>query len=431
MEIGEVFEDSGYPEITYVERRDGGKEQALTDYLFKQSAVVSLSGPSKSGKSALAKHVVQNSDRTPDELITIRGNNINSGEEFWKTVLEKIGQPSSRTVESRQGTRTSKTKGIGAALKAITAKYSKKDTEEDFEVVVEKQDLGLDEVIEIYRKEKFLIFLDDAHKISDDTHRSLAESIKEGLDRGLLMCVGYIDYRSDALTSADIDLSSRVDFIELKQWSEDDLQRIGQEGFDELNLVVPDEVIRAFASESIGSPQLMQKLCYTFCSENNIYYKQDNEETIDIGKEGVKEVLRSVANGLDKTYSTEYDLISGRAKGRTNTNYEFVDGTEGDRYRTVLRGIAVNNPDTSFSLSQLKQRIGEQCVGKSPQSGNTTQDVKRMSGWVDNSDKVESFIFDYIENKQKQVQVPEPSLILFLRWSGIIEYEPKLRVDFD
>lgn len=429
MEIGEVFKDSGYPEITYVERREGNKEQTLADYLFKQSAVVSLSGPSKSGKSALVTHVVEEIDRAPDNLVTIRGNNIDSEGRFWKKVLEKLGQPESRTIESREGTRIKKSKSLGAALQALTAKYSEQDTEEDFEVVAEKHDLGLDEVIEIYNEEEFVIFLDDAHKIPDRIHQSLAESIKEGLDRGLLICVGYINYRSDALTSADIDLSSRVDFIELQQWSEDDLQKIGYEGFDELNLNVSDQVIEAFASESIGSPQLMQKLCYTFCTENDIYYQQDEETSVKAGVDDVKRVLRSVANGLNKTYSTEYDLISGQAKGRTGTTYDFVDGTEGDRYRAALRGIAVNDPDTSFSLSELKQRIYDQCDGKSPQSGNITQDVERMNDWVDESDRVEDFVFDYVEDKQEQVQIPEPSLIFFLRWSGVLEYEPELRVD--
>lgn len=431
MEIGEVFKDSGYPKVTYVERREGDKEQTLADYLFKQSAVVSLSGPSKSGKSALVNHVVEKIGRAPDNLVTIRGNNIKSEGRFWKKVLEKLGQPESRTIESREGTRISKSKSLGAAIQALTAQYSEQDTEEDFEVVVEKHDLGLDEVIEIHNEEEFVIFLDDAHKIPDDLHQNLAESIKEGLDRGLLMAVGYIDYRSDALTSADIDLSSRVDFIELEQWSEDDLQKIGYEGFDELNLNVPDQIIEAFASESIGSPQLMQKLCYTFCTENNIYYEQEEEREINAGKDNVKRVLRSVANGLNKTYSTEYDLISGQAKGRTSTTYDFVDGTEGDRYRAVLRGIAVNDPDTSFSLSELKQRIYDQCDGKSPQSGNITQDVGRMSDWIDDSDKVENFVFDYVEDTQEQVQIPEPSLVFFLRWSGVLEYEPQLRANLN
>ncbi|SHJ97801.1 AAA family ATPase [Haladaptatus paucihalophilus] len=277
MKISEVFRDSGYPEITYVERRDGGKEEELANYLFKESAVVSLSGPSKSGKSALVNHVVQEVDRVPDDLITIRGNNIDSEERFWKSVLKKLGEPSKRSRETRTGTKKKDHFGIGAAIQALTAKYTKSSTQEDFEVIIEEHDLGLDSVIEIYEEERFVIFIDDAHKIPDDIHKNLAEQIKEGLDRGLLMCVGYIDYRSDALTSADIDLSSRIDSVSLEQWSQTDLEKIGKKGFDQLNLKVDKKVIESLASESIGSPQLMQKLCYTFCTQNGIYYEQEKE----------------------------------------------------------------------------------------------------------------------------------------------------------
>jgi hypothetical protein len=282
LRVGEVFRDANYPEYTYVERRDGDVEEDLADYLFKEEAVVSISGPSKSGKSTLVQHVIEEYDRTPSFPVEIRGNNIDSGEGLWKNTLKKLGESPNRRYEKRQGKREKDQFSIGAAIEALTAKYSTSTTEEDFEVIVEDHDLGLDTIIDIYNgdyseenedmRNDFVIFVDDAHKISEEIHTPVAENIKEGLDKGLKFCIGYIDYRSDALTSADIDLSNRVESVELEPWSTEELERIAYKGFKRLELEVDESAIQALAEESIQSPQLMQKLCYNLCTNSDYYY---------------------------------------------------------------------------------------------------------------------------------------------------------------
>lgn len=426
MKVSEVFQDHGYPESTYVERRDGDKEEQLVDYLFKESAIVSISGPSKSGKSALVKHVTRKYEKVPSNLVPIRGNNISEGDNIWKKALEKLGEATKKIKEERDRSSTRRRFGISSTLKTIVGDYIKTSTEEDVEVYIKEQDLGLDTLIKIHEEEPFVIFIDDAHKIPDNLHKNVAEQIKEAFDKRLLVCLAYIDYRSDALVAADIDLSSRVDSISLNQWSKEELREIARKGFKKLKINVPQNVQSIFAAESVGSPQLMQKLCYTLCVNCDIYYRQDEEITVNVDKEAILSVLTKVAKGTGENYSTAYDLISGGTKSNTTVTYDYIDGESGDRYATVLRGIIVDESETSLSLKKLRHRINRQCVGKSPQSGNITQDVKRMSDWVDDSKRVDNFIFDYEEDQQKQVKIPEPALILYLRWSDVLEYEPEI-----
>jgi len=382
MKVSEVFRDTSYPEVTYVERREGDKEKDLADYLFKESIAVSISGPSKSGKSALLKHVIRNWDITPDYFVEVRGNNIKSEKNFWQLVLKQLDEPTTRQYKSRKGTKSTDKFTIGAAIQALTAKYSKSETNEDFEVIIEDHDLGLNTILDIYEKEEFVIFIDDAHKISEEIHQPIAEQIKEGVDKELKFCTGYIDYRSDALTSADIDLSSRVESVQLDSWEKQELIKIADKGFGKLNLHVDDSVISILAQESIQSPQLMQKLCYELCTENGFYYGQEEKGKITISKNEIKGLLRSVGESLRETYSTEFDLITGAAKGNTEKQYNWIDGESGDRYATVLRGIAANPPKVSFKLNKLKERIYNQCSGDAPQSGNITIDIKRMNRWT-------------------------------------------------
>lgn len=429
LRVGKVFRDSGYPEHTYIRRRDGNKEETLADILFKETAAVSISGPSKTGKSALVKYVVEEIDRAPQNLVTVRGNNIESESDFWKIVLKKLDEPTKYTKETRGGSRKTTSKKLAASIKAIVGQYKKNNTEEEFETIIEEKNLGIDTVLELFQEERFVIFVDDAHKIPDEIHQGIAEKIKEAVDRDALICVGYIDYRGDALTSADSDLNSRVDTMSLSQWSEADLKQIANKGFDKLNLDVNEEFVETLAYEALKSPQLMQKFCYQFCVSNDIYYEQESEKHIE-GTDGEAiQILKNVASSLNENYSTEFGLISGRTHGRSDDKFEFIDGKKGTRYNAILRGIAANEPSTSYSLNKLKEKIRAQCAGRPPQSGNITKHLKRMNKWVKQDDEVDNYIFDFVSNKEEQVQIPEPALLFYLRWSGVLDFEPGLRVE--
>ncbi|WP_435551410.1 ATP-binding protein [Natrinema sp. CGMCC1.2065] len=437
LRAGEVFRDANYPEYTYVRRRDGDVEDRLADYLFKEEAVVSISGPSKSGKSTIVRHVVQNYDRTPDYIVEVRGNNIDSGDDFWKCVLKELGEPTSRHYESRQGTREQDRFTIGAAIQALTAKYSTSTTEEDFDVIVEDYDLGLSTILDIYNGEysdddetpndDFVIFVDDAHKIPDSVHTPVAENIKEGLDKGLKFCIGYIDYRSDALTAADIDLAERVESVELQPWKTQELSKIARKGFDALEIEIDDSVIRVLAEESIQSPQLMQKLCYKLCTNTGYYFGDNDWEVMNVDEEFVIDLLEEVAGSIKTQYKTEFDILTGKARGKSKKPFEWIDGNSGNRYLTLLRGIAQNPPGTSLSLEDLRTRIYSECRGDGPEPGNITNDVIRISKWIDKSANTENFVFDYVEDREKEVQIPEPGIIFCLRWSDVIGFQPNLQ----
>lgn len=71
--------------------------------------------------------------------------------------------------------------------------------------------------------------------------------------------------------------------------------------------------------------------------------------------------------------------MTGKAKGQSEKEFDWVDGQSGDRYLTLLRGIARNLPKTSLSLNDLKDRVAAECRGDGPQSGNITNDIGRIS----------------------------------------------------
>lgn len=64
----EVFTPGFFPEHTYVERSGAHLERDLRDGLDTPGQIISLAGPSKSGKTVLVEKVVGR-----DSLITVQG----------------------------------------------------------------------------------------------------------------------------------------------------------------------------------------------------------------------------------------------------------------------------------------------------------------------------------------------------------------------
>jgi len=85
----DVFVPSSFPEHTYVARGDEDLEDKLRFALKTKGQIVSLSGPSKSGKTVLVEKVVGK-----DKLVPIVGAGIQKPDDVWTRVLDWIDVPS-------------------------------------------------------------------------------------------------------------------------------------------------------------------------------------------------------------------------------------------------------------------------------------------------------------------------------------------------
>src|ERR1700680_4135508 len=85
----EIFTPGSFPTHTYVERSDQAAETKLRDALSVPGQIVSLSGPSKSGKTVLVERVVG-----IDNLISIAGSLLYRNGDLWGRALDWMGFPS-------------------------------------------------------------------------------------------------------------------------------------------------------------------------------------------------------------------------------------------------------------------------------------------------------------------------------------------------
>ena len=87
----EIFTPNDYPRHTYVDRVMAPPlEDRLRNALSIPKEVVSVSGPSKSGKTVLVERVIG-----IDNLITVSGPEIQTPGDLWDAVLNWMGTPSS------------------------------------------------------------------------------------------------------------------------------------------------------------------------------------------------------------------------------------------------------------------------------------------------------------------------------------------------
>ena len=97
MHISEVFTPGDTPDITYVERGRGEKEDELKLQINKSSFSVSVTGPSKTGKSALIDKVTKENKNRIEDVIEINGKEINSENDFWTGVLDGLNRPAEKS----------------------------------------------------------------------------------------------------------------------------------------------------------------------------------------------------------------------------------------------------------------------------------------------------------------------------------------------
>lgn len=425
MDVHDVFTPGDYPKYTYVEREEGEHEENLKFSLRGNAAIVSLSGPSKSGKSMLLNNVV---DQLEYDFVAVHGSNVDSAGGLWNEVLDELHQPSAREVSEASTEEVEKggEGSIGVSETKLSLGGSKRGQESYSENAMHGR-RGLTQVVESVDLDEFVLYIDDAHYIDEEHHDDIAQTIKDAYERGLTVCVAFIPYRSDDLTRANPDLSGRIESVSLNYWHNDDLEKIGRKGFDKLNRHPSDLLLKNLAIESIGSPHLMQKLCLETCRELGVLEAADTMAPLGTDTSDIKSVLRK--SGEDMDYSTVFEIICGdTTKGGNERNiYMFKpDRTRGDIYDCILRAIASNPPKLSLDQGEIVRRIEDACKSNPPGTSSITQAISRVDTWISN--KIEkSHIFDW-EEERRTLEIPDPYLIFYLRWSNALDFEPRLQM---
>lgn len=106
MKATDIFTPGKTPTVTLVEDHLVDRRQSFTDAIEQEGMLISISGPSKSGKTVFVKSIVGS-----ENLVAITGAGIQSVDSLWMRVFHLIGTPISRTQTGEQSSSSAESFG--------------------------------------------------------------------------------------------------------------------------------------------------------------------------------------------------------------------------------------------------------------------------------------------------------------------------------
>ena len=308
MKVNEIFTPNSLPTYTFVDDHLQEKGHQLIDALEDGTALVSISGPSKSGKTVFVEHWIGR-----ENLIQITGAGITSPADLWIKVFHLIGTDIPQSVstgESKSGSATSEAEVEGSVFvaKAIGKVSGSRSRTAELSEEKGKAVDYLQLLIQELAGTGLVIFIDDFHYIPRLIQTELAKQIKEAIRQGVLFIISSVPYHSDDVIRSNPDLRGRIFSLDFNYWDSDFLKMIAYKGFEKSNLVCSNEVIDFLAIESAGSPQLMQFLCLNTCLEAGVREISDKKITLDLDENQLKHICYRTVQSAD--YSSIADMMS-------------------------------------------------------------------------------------------------------------------------
>lgn len=419
LRANEVFTPGSFPTHTYVQRQEDLLEQRLRDGLETKGQIISVSGPSKSGKTVLVERVVGR-----EALITLTGAGIRDPEDIWARVLDWMATPdemSATDADSEAVTVEAKAKatvgfmGTGAELGASVG--DQKTTQKTISVVTRRR--GLSQVVREIADSDFVVLLDDFHYMPRDVQVESVKQLKEAARLGVKICTASVPHRSDDVVRANPELRGRVLALDLGYWNEADLRQIARLGFAKLNADLDGASLSQFVAETAGSPQLMQAICLQTCFGSDLREEAGNPRSLKFSSAERTNILEATSSVSD--FRSLVEVLEGgpKTRGTERKTYKFADGGEGDVYRCILRAIAADPPQLSFDYDEITKRVGSLCRGEAPVGSSIIGSCEQMNKLAGEKFPTERVIE---WDDQKQVfDVTDPYLIFYLRWSGLLK----------
>jgi hypothetical protein len=409
----EVFTPTDVPTFTYVERSTHKFEQRLREAFSIPKMVISISGPSKSGKTVLVNKVIEK-----DNLIQVSGASITTPDDLWMKVLAWMGSPSgvavsesgkiagdvSTTVGGKAGIPFI-AEGKADVTGTVTTEAGKSTTKtiatDDLQRVV--KDIGNSE---------FSVFIDDFHYIEKSVRETIGKQIKEAAERGVRIITASVPHRADDVVRSNPELRGRVTAIDMHYWSGDELEQIVHRGFDAMNMDVAPSVSKNLANEAFGSPQLMQAICLNFCFENSINQSLSAPKQIDMDFVAIQRVLERTSTITDFSSMLAVLHSGPKQRGLQRKEFTFNDGTRGDVYRCVLLAVKADPSRLSFPYEEMLKRTQAVCSEDSPTGSSVAQALVQMAELAGTVQ-----LAPVIEWDENVLDIVEPYFLFFLRCS--------------
>ena len=365
----------------------------------------------KSGKTVLCRRNVPK-----NQQILISGGEVANEEEFWNLILNQLdcSYTDSSIVETSSTESVNVTNNgqltlfgvaTGGREKSTTQERGAKSTHIRKHIINPKRS-AIDKLIHLNKT----LIIDDFHYIEQGVQQQIIRSLKAPIFDGLNVIVLAVPHRAYDALKVETEMTGRVAQLSINFWTQDDLAQIAIKGFNALNIKYDESLVNALASESYGSPNLMQEFCFQLCKQNNIE-KRCNKKRI-ISFSGHSNFFSYIAHNVASKVA--YEKLARGPRQRTDRKPRILKtGNEVDIYTATLLAIAHTGPKTEITIEDLRTSF-RRIMDNPPQS----QEVARVLVQMDKIAKSipGEPVIDWAR-EDNSLFIADPYFAFYLKWA--------------
>jgi hypothetical protein len=399
----DVFIPGGLPDTTYVPREHLSLEDALSDWLDgRQKPLLSVSGPTKSGKTVLIRKLVNN----PIEL---SGGVIDTVDDFWEAICDELEVFTDHSLSVGAGEGDSLAvsgEANGGFVKASATGTT--DRTRDRAVVRTRTASSRSAARRALRDAKRIIFIDDFHYIPSAEQLLIVRGLKDLIFDGLGVVVAAVPHRAYDVVRVEKEMTGRVMPLPVEPWEATDLKEIATKGFGALEVTVTETAVAKMADESFGSPYLMQTHCLNLCKANR-----------ELG------LLRSTfvdpnwqsffEQHASATSKSAFDLLKAGPPRSSRNARTLTSGVVTDIYGAVLQAISATGPRTTLPYEDLRASLREVLATDLPQRHEITNVLEQMTRIA--RDEIEGEPVLEYDTEYATLHLVDPYFAYYLRWA--------------
>ncbi|MEK6312652.1 MAG: AAA family ATPase, partial [Curtobacterium sp.] len=219
-------------------------EEDLTDWLDgRQKPLLSVSGPTKSGKTVLIRKLVQ-------DPISLSGGAIDTAMEFWEAICDELEVFTDHSLSVAAGSSDSvSVEGKASAVVAEASAAIAVDRSAERGVTRGRASSPRAAARKALRDAGRVVFIDDFHYIDSDEQLQIVRGLKDLIFDGLGVVVAAVPHRAYDVVRVEKEMTARVRPLPVVPWEEEDLKEIARKGFDALAVQVSASAVGRMAQE--------------------------------------------------------------------------------------------------------------------------------------------------------------------------------------
>lgn len=217
-----VFVAGRTPEITYNPRDDRHLETEVMGYLGQLGKALSVSGPTKSGKTVLIERLMPK-----DEAIWFQGSDLTSVDALWLRVIDwfnlyDVVEIAETEERGTQGELSGQAGIAGLASVTMTggARGGTSTTQ-----VWGRNRAHADVAREAFETLEVPIVIDDFHYVPDPVKRDIARALKSSLPLTQVVLIA-VPHQAFEVVRDEPDMGARVWQLRVEHWTEKELVHI-------------------------------------------------------------------------------------------------------------------------------------------------------------------------------------------------------------